>query len=215
MERKKLILKTRIPGWVPGTLLILLIIAGCQMGESYYADYASGEGTGGSMARFTVAGDHLYTVDNSSLKVFSLADPKKPAFKISRNVGLDVETIFPLGKNLFLGTSVGMYIFDITSPENPEKISYYEHIYACDPVVSDGQYAYVTLSSSNARCWRAGNELQIVDIQNRAAPKLVNQHPLSAPRGLAIRNDTLWVCDNGIKVFDVHNKSQIQTASPF
>ena len=29
------------------------------------------------------------------------------------------------------------------------------------------------------------------------------------PRGLAIRNDTLWVCDNGIKVFDAVDKSNI------
>ncbi len=210
MERKKLTPKNRVTRGLLSALSILILMAGCQMGESYESDFSSGEGTGGSMARFTVAGDHLFTVDDRTLKVFSLADPGKPLFKTNRNVGFDVETIFPLGKNLFLGTSTGMYIYDITSPENPEKISFYEHIYACDPVVSDGQYAYVTLSSSNLRCWRAGNELQIVDIRDKSAPRQVGTHSLSSPRGLAIRNDTLWVCDAGIKVFDVQNKSQIK-----
>lgn len=209
MERKKLTYKNRVIRRLLPALVIVILAAGCQMGESFESDFSSGEGTGGSMARFTVAGDYLYTVDNRTLKVFSLADPKKPLFKTNRNVGFDVETIFPLNKNLFLGTSTGMYIYDITSPEKPQKISFYEHIYACDPVVSDGQYAYVTLSSSNMRCWKAGNELQIVDIRDKAAPKQVSTHSLSSPRGLAIRNDTLWVCDAGIKVFDVHDKSRI------
>jgi hypothetical protein len=29
---------------------------------------------------------------------------------------------------------------------------------------------------------------------------------MESPRGLAIRNDTLWVCDKGLKVFNVANK---------
>ncbi|HPJ78777.1 MAG TPA: hypothetical protein P5086_00960 [Prolixibacteraceae bacterium] len=210
MERKKLTPVNSVSRRFIATLGFLVMMAGCQMGDSFESDFSSGEGTGGSMARFTVTGDHLYTVDHNSLKVFSLADPKKPVPKNNRNVGFDVETIFPLGNTLFLGTSTGMYIYDITLPENPQKISFYEHIYACDPVVSDGRYAYVTLSSSNARCWRAGNELQIVDIQDKVAPKQVSTHALSSPRGLAIRNDTLWVCDAGLKVFDVQNKSQIK-----
>jgi hypothetical protein len=209
MERKKLTHPNRVTLRLLPALVILILAAGCQMGDSLESDFSSGEGTGGSMARFTVAGDHLYTVDDRTLKVFSLADPKKPVLKTNRNVGFDVETLFPLGKNLFLGTSTGMFIFDITSPENPEKISFYEHIFACDPVVSDGRYAYVTLSASNTRCWRTVNELHIIDIQNKVAPKQVSTHALSSPRGLAIRNDTLWICDDGLKVFDVHDKSRI------
>ncbi len=209
METKITQLFSKFRGWTLTSLVSLCLLASCEYSGESASDFSSGEGAGGSLARFTVSGNHLYTVDHNSLKVFNLTDPQKPVYKGKTNVGIDVETIFPLGKNLFMGTSTGMYIFDITAPENPKKISFYEHIYACDPVVTDGKYAYVTLSSSNVRCWRASNELQIIDIQDKMRPKLVGQFPLAAPRGLAIRNDTLWVCDEGIKVFDVKKKEQI------
>lgn len=217
METKmnfKLIIK-RTGLFLVAAILFAAWFQACQYSSDSAADFSSGEGSGGSMARFTVAGNYLYTVDQYSLKVFSLSNPQTPDFKVSRQVGFDIETIFPLDKNLFMGTSTGMYIYDITNPENPQKVSFYEHIYSCDPVVSDGDFAYVTLSSSNKRCWRASNELQIVDIQNLAAPKLVKQVTLTNPRGLAVRNDTLWVCDEGIKVFDVKNKQQINPLHHF
>jgi len=187
----------------------------CQLGSESAADFSSGEGTGGSLARFTIAGNNLYTVDQNSLKIFDIANPQNPQFVVSKQVGFGIETIFPLNKNLFLGTSAGMYIYDINTPENPQKVTYYEHVISCDPVVSDGKYAYVTLSSSTQRCWRGANELQIIDLQNLKSPVLVKQYALTQPRGLAIRNDTLWVCDNGIKVLDVSNKQQIRQLFDF
>ncbi len=33
---------------------------------------------------------------------------------------------------------------------------------------------------------------------------------MESPRGLAIKNDTLWVCDDGIKVFNSANKHAIE-----
>jgi len=195
--------------WIAG-IFFLVSFAACQMGSDYASDFSSGGGKGGSMARFTIAGNHLYTVDHYSLKVFNIANPAIPAFIISRSVGFDVETIFPLKNNLFLGTSSGMYIYDITSPASPQKVSYYEHIISCDPVVADGNFAYVTLSSSNQRCWRGANELQIIDIRNLQSPALVKQYPLTGPRGLSIRNDSLWVCDNGLKILDTRNKQDIR-----
>ena len=33
---------------------------------------------------------------------------------------------------------------------------------------------------------------------------------MEAPGGLAIKNDTLWVCDNGIKILDVSDKNNIK-----
>jgi hypothetical protein len=201
--------KSRQKGWLSG-ILIFYLLSGCQYGSDSGSDFSSGEGTGGSMARFTITANHLYIVDHTSLKVFNLNNAQQPEFLVTRNIGFDIETIFPVNQNLFLGTSTGMYIYDIKTPENPKKVSFYEHVYSCDPVVSDGKYAYVTLSSANQRCWRATNELQIIDLQNLQSPSLLAQYTMTQPRGLAIRNDTLWVCDQGLKIFDVRNKKQIK-----
>jgi hypothetical protein len=201
--------KSRSKGWLSG-ILVVFLFSGCQYGSDSASDFSSGEGTGGSMARFTITANHLYIVDNTSLKVFSLNNAQKPEFLATRNIGFNIETIFPMNQNLFLGTSTGMYIYDIKTPENPVKVSFYAHIFSCDPVVSDGKYAYVTLSSANQRCWRATNELQIIDLQNLQSPSLIAQYPMTGPRGLAVRNDTLWVCDQGLKIYDTRNKKQIK-----
>lgn len=211
--------KIKIPGLKTRTWILicgcLVAVLSCQLGSDSEAGFTSGEGSGGSMARFAITGNNLYAVDQVSLKIFNIANPQNPQFIVSRPVGFGIETIFPLQQNLFLGTSTGMYIYDINSPENPQRISFFEHIISCDPVVSDGKYAYVTLSSGNQRCWRGTNELQIIDLQNLKSPILVKQYPLTQPRGLAIRNDTLLVCDKGLKGFDVSNKQNVKPLFDF
>lgn len=188
--------------------VVFLILQSCSYGDSAF-EGGSESGTGGSMARFTIVGDHLFTVDQQNLNVFDISSAENPEYKQRNNVGVGVETIFPLGDKLFLGTSTGMYIYDISTAGTPRQISFYEHVIACDPVVSDGEYAYVTLNASRQECWRSVNELQIIDLQNIEQPQLLKQYQMQSPRGMAVRNDTLWVCDNGLKIFDVSDKLNI------
>src|SRR5690606_15247949 len=48
-------------------------------------------GMGGSMARFTIAGNYLYTVDNHSLKCFSISYPVNPVKKNDIMAGIRSE----------------------------------------------------------------------------------------------------------------------------
>ncbi len=178
--------------------------------EDSSVDGNSENGTGGSTARFTIVGDHLFTVDNENLGIFDISSAEDPEYIEKSYVGFGVETISPLGDKLFLGTSSGMYIYSINANGNPEKLSFYEHVIACDPVVSDGEFAYVTLSTGRSGCWRSVNELHIIDVQNLKNPQLVKQYSMTNPKGLAIRNDTLWVCDEGLKILDVSDKQNIE-----
>ncbi len=181
----------------------------CEFSENGTSDFTGDTGQGGSLARFAVAGNNLYTVDESSLKMFDLSNPEKPLPKTEINLGFGAETIFPFENSLFLGTSTGMHIFNISEQGNPVHQSFFEHVYACDPVVTDGSFAYVTLSSSNQWCWRSTNELLVVDVADRSMPKMISNFPMENPQGLAIRNDTLWICDRNLKLFDVSNKQNI------
>lgn len=189
-------------------ILFAVILASCSAdNDSIGSDSDSGQG--GSMARFTIVGDNLFTVDHKNLKVFDLDESLFPVYRADVSVGIDVETIFPLGDKLFLGTGSGMYIYDVSAPYTPKEVSYYQHVVACDPVVSDGEFAYVTLNSFSENCWRSVNELQILSLEDLSKPQLIAQYTMENPRGMALRNDTLWVCDNGLRVFDVTNKSNI------
>ena len=73
-------------------------------------------GIGGSLARFTLAAGHLYVVDESTLRVFDLSTLTQPELVSQVGVGWGIETIFPYGDHLFIGSNTGMFIFDNTNP---------------------------------------------------------------------------------------------------
>ncbi|GAA4395851.1 hypothetical protein GCM10023187_03290 [Nibrella viscosa] len=176
----------------------------------------TGTGTGGSMARFTITGNHLYVVNNSSLVVYDIAQLNAPVNvnKISLNPG--VETIFPFGNHLLIGTQQGMYIYNLNDPAKPTMTSRYDHIVSCDPVVAQGNYAYVTLRSGT-NCRNGLNSLDVVDISNMAAPRLVKSYPMSNPHGLGIEGNLLFVTegDFGLKVFDAVNPLDLKLMETF
>lgn len=165
-----------------------------------------GSGQGGSLARFTISGDYLYTVDQSSLHTISLADLEHPKKVADKSLGIYTETIFPYENSLLLGTETGMFVYDLSNPASPQQVTFFQHIRSCDPVVAQNNFAYVTLNTANQRCFNGTNELQIIDISNLNSPKLVKTLNLATPLGLDIDNDTLYVCDQGLKVYNVANK---------
>ncbi|PWJ42612.1 LVIVD repeat-containing protein [Sediminitomix flava] len=166
-------------------------------------------GKGGSLARFAITGNHLYTVDQYDMQVYSLEDPAKPVLTNSIYIGNDIETIFPLGDQLYIGSQSGMYIYDISNREIPSFLGVYHHIVSCDPVVSDGVYAYVTLRSSETWCNRGLNQLDIVNVSDPTNIQLVSEVNMDGPKGLGVSGNTLMVCDQSfIRVLDVENRKQ-------
>lgn len=196
-------------------ILALAAATSCQFESSGDITPQSSEGKGGSMARFTIVNNYLYTVDKNKLNVFNIANAEMPEYKNNITLNFGVETIFPFNRNLFIGTTTGMYVFDISNPVDPRMQLFFNHVRSCDPVVSDGSYAYVTLNSANAGCGRMVNELQIIDIKNLQNAILVKQYPLTAPKGLAVRNDSLWICDNGLKLFDITSRQDPKLIQSF
>ncbi|MDR1980632.1 MAG: hypothetical protein LBQ39_03295 [Tannerellaceae bacterium] len=185
--------------------LFFLFMACDGRHDSVYAPGSTIE-VGGSMARFAVCGDYLYTVDNSTLRTFDLSDAGSPAYMDSKDQFLDfgVETIFPMDTLLFLGSQTGMYIYNVTRPDFPQQIARVSHITSCDPVVASGNYAYVTLNSEHSWCGRSVDELQIYDLSDLYNPQLVRTETgFKHPGGLGIDGNKLFICDNGLKIYDV------------
>lgn len=170
-------------------------------------------GIGGSTARFAVASNTLYIVDNSTLHVYDITNAANPQYSNDQNIGWAIETIFPYGSHLFIGAANGFYIFDISNPHNPSYVSVYAHMTACDPVVVDSHYAYFTLNSG-APCDQGINELEVVDISNMASPTLVTDVPMTSPKGVGVDGQTLFVCDQGagLKVYNTANMSNLQNS---
>jgi hypothetical protein len=182
-----------------------LIMTACSMSEK--SDTGGNvSGKGGSLARFTIAGDYLYTVDQTMLHTISLADIEHPRRVADKSLGIYTETIYPYQNSLLLGTETGMFVFDLSNPASPQQLTFFQHIRSCDPVVAQDGYAYITLNTANQRCFNGSNELQIVDINNLNNPQIVKTMSLSTPLGLDINKDTLYVCDQGLRVYNVSDK---------
>lgn len=169
-------------------------------------------GIGGSMARFTITQNTLYALDGGQLDVIDISQPAHPVVGGEVKIGWDVETLFPYKDKLFAGSRSGMYIYDLQNPLTPGLLSRYEHLRSCDPVVVDDSYAYVTLRAGNS-CQGFTNQLEVVDITDLSAPRLVKTFPMTNPHGLGIDNRILFICDgsDGLKVFDATNVNAIGT----
>lgn len=194
-------------------IIMLFTISACEKDSA--ADMSSDTGTGGSTARFATVGDYLYTVNNRSMKIFETQDPTAPVYVNEITIGEGTETIFPYKDNLFLGTRTGMHILSLEQPAGPQKISFYEHVVSCDPVVVQDTLAYVTLRSSEEWCNRRVNELHIIDISNLTAPVLLKKYNMQDPYGLGIDGNNLYVCDTDLKHFDVSDIYNIQLKNAF
>jgi len=167
-------------------------------------------GIGGSMARFTISQGHLYAVTWYSLIPMQISDPVNPNVLPEVRLGFGIETIFPYQDKLFIGAQNGMHIYDVANPAAPERLSMYRHINACDPVVVQGRYAYVTLRSGT-ECDGFSNQLDVVDISDLRNPQLFKTFEMANPHGLAIDGDRLFICEGefGLKYFDASNPAKI------
>ncbi len=183
-------------------LVVLMAFGSCSETKSDMAPNAN-NGVGGSLARFAIVDNYLYTVSNSTLKVFDISQAQQPRQMNSVKLGLNIETIFPYNNMLFIGSRTGMHIYDNANPTQPVLLSQYQHVQSCDPVVVQGNYAYVTLRDGT-ECRFGQNVLDVVNISNPRSPSRVQSIPMLNPHGLGIDGNVLFVCegDHGLKVFD-------------
>jgi hypothetical protein len=172
----------------------------------------SGVGVGGSMARFGIKDKVLYTVDNNNMKIFDITVKTNPVKVSDFYPGWGIETMFLSGDHMFLGTTTGMLIYDISIPLSPTNRISFNHARSCDPVIVDDTLAYITLRSGN-NCGGTQNILDVVNVKNLAAPSLVMTYPLTNPHGLGKDGDLLFICDgaSGLKIYDASDPRKISS----
>ena len=160
-------------------------------------------GVGGSTARFTLAEDYLYAVDDYQMHVFDIGEINEPKKENTIDLGWGIETIFPYKDNLFIGANNGMFIYSLLTPDAPSLVSSFLHVNSCDPVVVQDDVAYVTLRSGNT-CAGFTNQLDVIDISTIESPRLLKSYDMQNPHGLGIDDNLLFITEGqfGLKVFD-------------
>jgi len=102
-----------------------------------------------------------------------------------------------------------MYIYDLSNPAAPVKEGTFIHGHACDPVISDGNYAYITLHSGTS-CGGPNNELDIVPVKDLQQTTVPTTYAMTGPHGLCKDGNLLFVCDDGIRVYDAANAPNLK-----
>jgi hypothetical protein len=118
--------------------------------------------------------------------------------------------MFLTDKYMFIGTTTGMIIFDLSIPLSPQQNNFFTHANSCDPVIVDDTLAYITLRTGTT-CGGSTNVLSVVNIKNIDSPKLVMTYSMTNPHGLGKDDDLLFICDGsaGLKIFDAADPKTI------
>lgn len=181
------------------------------------ANIGGNSGTGGSLARMVIVDQVMYMVDQSSIQVFDISTANEPRLvQVTEIFANNIETIFNYGDYLYLGSSNGMYIYSIEERFAPTYMSMATHVNGCDPVVSDGTFAYVTVRNT-VQCNQNvdANILEIYNVEQPDAPQWVSTTQMDEPIGLAIDGDYLFVCDDALELYDVSDRSQPKLIKSF
>lgn len=171
----------------------------------------SSSSTIGTVNRIAVQDEFVYVISNSNMTVFEDVGGFKKSH--TAEVGWQMETIYPEGGALFIGTRNSMEIFDISqNAEFPSHIGSFWHATACDPVLPTGDIAYVTLrTGDDPICPGDQNALIVVNTEDYSIPYQLQEIAMKSPYGMTLIDDVLYVGEgeNGLKSFDATNRSKL------
>ena len=164
------------------------------------------QGVSGSITKMTLIDNYLYVMENNKLIPIDISNPFEPKNSEGVYIWRTVETLFATQNHIFMGTTNGMLIYETSNPNSPTEKSVINHVEACDPVVVQGNYAYVTVRSGNT-CAGTLNQLDVIDITDLSSPILKESFQFINPHGLGIDGTNLFICDGsaGLKVLDATN----------
>jgi hypothetical protein len=177
-----------------------------------FSSKSNAAGIAGSMAKMVLLKDYLYVIpEPHSVSVIDVHQSESPVMGTTIDAGFDLETIYPFEDKLFLGSATGLFMFDVSDPLHPTQLGQFSHGRACDPVVTDGRYAYVTLHSGTS-CGGDANELNIIDVRDLMNPSLVKSYGMTKPGGLSKDGDLLFICDGdaGVKLYNAADVSNLK-----
>lgn len=164
----------------------------------------------GSVNRIAVAEKFVYVISSSFLTTFK-DNGNLEKIGTSLPTFSNMETIFPNGNQLLVGTAQSMEVFDISNNRDPRWVSSFPHANSCDPVLPCGNVAFVTLRTGDVgNCPGDENALLVLDI-SKTQPQQIQEIEMESPFGMMMANNRLYVGEgkNGLKVFNAEDKSNL------
>jgi hypothetical protein len=185
------------------SICIVALLSSCTKESASLNSAVSGNSTSGSMARFTLAGNYLYTVNSTNLKTYDVSNPAAPVLESTVGIGSNIETVFAFKGSLFIGSSQSMYLYSLANPAKPVRQSQANYVrIGCDPVVANDSMAYSTVRNLNG----FGGTLNMINIKNPLAATITSQLFLTTnPYGLGMADTALYICQHsaGLQVYNL------------
>ena len=183
-----------------------LFLMNCSKDGSSDSKSIAGNSTGGSLARFTIVGNYLYTINHQNLKSFNINNPANPILESEITIGQEIETIYSFKNNLFIGSSTNMYVYSLANPGKPSvatQLAYW--VRGKDPVVANDTVAFSTVRNVSGM----GGVLNIINIKNINSAQLTGSITMQSPYGLGLSDSALYICEhiNGLKVYALSTKT--------
>ncbi len=169
----------------------------------------SGRKEKGTINKIALDNSHVYVVGGEELYTFQ--ENGGSMSKVNeQEIGSDIETIYEEGDYLYVGTKSSMIVVNNSNPSSPTVSGRYTHEVSCDPVLPNGNIAYLTLRSVQADgCNGFVNLLEVIDITNKNNPTKIGDVTMASPYGMTMLDNHLFVGEgnNGISILDVTNAS--------
>ena len=169
----------------------------------------------GTVNRITSLNDYVYIINANKMAVVDDSNGEFTQVATNNTITFPdfMETIFPYENHLFVGSRSSMNIYDASNPVQPVEVFEFEHATSCDPVLPSEGVVYVTLRTADfSPCPGDINALLVLDIEDLASTKQLEEISMQSPFGMSIIGEKLFIGegDNGLSVFDISNKQAPQ-----
>ena len=154
--------------------------------------------------RFAMSGKFLYAISGySNVQIIDLENGVSPVLIQNFTTEPVLTSINASGDKLFLGSYLGIIMYQNTSSGIPEKILVLPKTAPCDQVIAHDNTAYV-LQGSDSFCSTNPSALSSIDI-SKNPPKWMKTYMLEGPYKISLKYPYLYVAEEkkGLKVFDV------------
>lgn len=184
-------------------IFVLVALWGC-----YAEDDLFGTGLGVSCqeehpVRLAIRGEYLYSMGVTGFKTMELAgESVTELFSVPEIYGM--ETMFVQGDYLFVGMQSGMLIYSIENPD-PVYLTTNYNLTACDQLVVNGKFMYVTYRVGTTCHPDSVNKLVALNLSDVSSPQNTAAIEMEWPVGLALFDKYLYVGEGakGLKKFDL------------
>ena len=170
---------------------------------------------GTAIDRFAIVGNNLYVAFNSSIKVYDIHNPSLPTNIGNVNMTAKTLSIQSLADSfIVVGTSLGEELYNIAKSNLLQNYMPIPDAVFYDPMVYKSNYLYGLVGIPQNSY--APNAIIIYNQKIGPSGATSTKKNIYLPKDLAIdSNNNLFICDSGLKVFDVSISTNINLIKHF